>query len=98
MGNAKSFVASRPDWIIGRFSNLSMTNFLYLLGAYLWVRTSEHYMRTPGWQPSIEWLAGIGAVVGGGITQWVKKRTTNHEYQRIQNQGAVSEDGSARAD
>ena len=83
VSQAKGFVASRPDWLIERFNNLATTNFLYLLVGYLSVRTSEHYMRTPDWTPSAEWLVFIAGLLGGSITQWVKKRTTDHNYQRI---------------
>lgn len=86
---AAAFVATRPDWILERFAKMPMTNFMYILVGYATIRTTEHYMLTPNWTPSAEWLGFIVALAGGAITQWVKKRTTDHEYQRIQ-QGATS--------
>jgi len=87
----KSFLAGRPDWFIERFANLPTTSFMFFLVAYLSVRTQEHYVRTPGWVPSTEWLGFIVALAGGAITQWIKKRTTDHEYQRIQHHGRATE-------
>lgn len=83
---AKNFLATRPDWAIERFAKMPMTNFMYLLVGYVTLRTTEHYMRTPNWTPSVEWLGFIVGLTGGAITQWVKKRTTDHQYQRIQQQ------------
>lgn len=87
-GIAGQFVSSRPDWLLERFARLPMTNFLYVLAGYLWVRTQSDYhyamIHATGWSPSAEWLVGLGALTGGAITQWVKKRTTDHTTLRIQ--------------
>ena len=95
------FLAQRPDWFIERFAKMPTTNFLFLLVGYLSIRTGEHYMRTPGWEPSTEWLGFIVGMSSASVFQWVKKRTTDHEYVRAQRGEvlpSVSEEGSARVD
>jgi hypothetical protein len=81
---AAAFVATRPDWMLERFAKMPTTNFLFLLVAYATVRTTEHYVRSKDWTPSAEWLGFIIGLTGSSVFQWVKKRTTDHEYQRIQ--------------
>lgn len=81
---AKDFMASRPDWFIERLAKVPTTNIRMFVTLYLAVRTAGHYFATPGWTPSLEWLGFITALAGIDVTQWVKKRTTDHEYQRIQ--------------
>jgi len=85
-GSAKAgqFVASRPDWLIERFAKVPTTNIRVFVTLYLALRTAGHYFATPGWEPSLEWLGFIAALAGIDVTQWVRKRTTDHEYQRIQ--------------
>jgi len=88
---AGRFVSSRPDWMLERLSRLNTTNFRVLVTLYLAVRTGEHYFTHPGWEPSIEWMGFVLGLATADVLQWSRKRTTDHEYQRIQRGAAATE-------
>lgn len=64
------------DHIYYLIANVPTTSLRIIITLYIAIRTTEHYMRTPEFVPSLEWLGFILALSGVDVAQWVVKRKT----------------------